>query len=95
VAGVEVSIDGGVTWHPATGTTSWTYSGVVHGDGGVSIKSRAADDSANTETPSAGVTVTTSCPCSLFGNSTPETPDAATRPPWNSGSGSAVRPVEL
>ena len=26
VAGVEVSTDGGTTWHPATGTTSWTYS---------------------------------------------------------------------
>jgi hypothetical protein len=26
VAGVEVSTDGGSTWHPATGTTSWTYS---------------------------------------------------------------------
>ncbi len=25
VAGVEVSVDGGTTWHPATGTTSWTY----------------------------------------------------------------------
>ncbi len=24
VAGVEVSTDGGTTWHPATGTTSWT-----------------------------------------------------------------------
>ena len=27
VAGVEVSTDGGTTWHPATGTTSWTYAG--------------------------------------------------------------------
>ena len=26
VAGVEVSTDGGKTWNPATGTTSWSYS---------------------------------------------------------------------
>ena len=26
VAGVEVSTDDGATWHPATGTTSWSYS---------------------------------------------------------------------
>ena len=26
VAGVEVSTDGGTTWHPATGTSSWSYS---------------------------------------------------------------------
>ena len=31
VAGVEVSTDGGTTWHPATGTTSWTYSWLAHG----------------------------------------------------------------
>ena len=27
MAGVEISTDGGKTWHPATGTTNWTYSG--------------------------------------------------------------------
>jgi len=26
VAGVEISTDGGTTWHPATGTSNWTYS---------------------------------------------------------------------
>ena len=31
VAGVEVSTDGGTTWHPATGTTSWTYTWIAHG----------------------------------------------------------------
>ena len=25
VGGVEVSTDGGLTWHPAVGRTSWTY----------------------------------------------------------------------
>src|SRR5206468_1352721 len=31
VAGVEVSTDSGTTWHPATGTTSWSYSWIAHG----------------------------------------------------------------
>ena len=31
VAAVEVSMDDGDTWHPATGTSSWTYSAVQHG----------------------------------------------------------------
>jgi hypothetical protein len=34
VAGIEVSTDNGKTWHPATGTTSWTYSWVAHGSPG-------------------------------------------------------------
>jgi hypothetical protein len=76
VAGVEVSIDSGATWHPATGTTSWTYTGTIHGNGPVTIRSRATDDSLNAETPSSGVAVTTSCPCTLMGNATPSTPDS-------------------
>ena len=32
VAGIEVSTDSGTTWHPATGTTSWTYTWVAHGN---------------------------------------------------------------
>ena len=40
VAGVEVSTDDGRTWHPATGTTSWTYSWSAHG--APSAKSRRA-----------------------------------------------------
>ncbi|WP_127500641.1 DUF4082 domain-containing protein [Actinoplanes solisilvae] len=47
VAGVEVSLDNGSTWHPATGTTSWSYAGYVSGDGAAAIKVRATDDSAN------------------------------------------------
>jgi hypothetical protein len=76
VAGVEVSVDNGTTWHPATGTTSWSYTTVIHGNGPVSIRSRASDDSVNTETPSVGVSVTLKCPCSLFGSKTPGTPDS-------------------
>jgi hypothetical protein len=58
VGGVEVSVDGGVTWHPANGRGPWTYNWTAVGSGFVTIKSRAVDDSGNLETPSAGVTIT-------------------------------------
>jgi hypothetical protein len=58
VAGVEVSTDGGATWHPAVGRESWTYTWTILNSGSLNLKSRAVDDSANLETPSAGVTVT-------------------------------------
>jgi hypothetical protein len=57
VAGVEVSVDGGTTWHPAIGQANWSYSWTPAGSGSVTIKSRAVDDSGNLETPNAGVTV--------------------------------------
>src|SRR6266403_572240 len=58
VGGVEISLDGGQTWHPAKGRESWTYSWTVLTSGSLNIKSRAVDDSGNLETPSAGGTVT-------------------------------------
>jgi N,N-dimethylformamidase beta subunit-like, C-terminal/Domain of unknown function (DUF4082)/Fibronectin type III domain len=70
VAGVEVSTDGGTTWHPATGTTSWTYAWIAHGNPSTVVKVRAVDDSGNLQTPGAGTTVTVNCPCSLWGTST-------------------------
>ncbi|MGX7678021.1 DUF4082 domain-containing protein [Jatrophihabitans sp. DSM 45814] len=75
VAGVEVSVDGGNRWHPATGTTSWSYTGVLHGTGTGNIRVRATDDSANTETPKLA-SATSNCPCSLFGTAVPKTVDA-------------------
>jgi hypothetical protein len=69
VAGVEVSFDGGTTWHPASGRGSWTYSWNVSGAGPVTIKTRAADDSGNLEAPLAGTSVTVACPCRLWANS--------------------------
>jgi hypothetical protein len=81
VAGVEVSTDGGSTWHPVTTmsvpntSVTWSYTWSVAGDGPVTILSRATDDSGNIETPGPGVAVTVNCPCSLFGNSyVPSTP---------------------
>ncbi len=76
VAGVEVTVDGGATWHPADGTTSWTYSGILNGNGAAAIQVRATDDSAVTSTP-VSISVNSPCPCSLFGVATPKVPDAA------------------
>ncbi|WP_372594179.1 N,N-dimethylformamidase beta subunit family domain-containing protein, partial [Actinotalea sp.] len=72
VAGVEVSTDGGTSWHPASGTTSWTYSYVQHGNGTTSLRVRAVDDSANIGS-AASVDLTVSCPCSVFGAQVPAT----------------------
>ena len=59
VAGIEVSVDSGATWHPATGTDQWSYEWQVpDGSGTTTILSRASDDSANLEAPGDGVTVT-------------------------------------
>ncbi|MBB5139900.1 methionine-rich copper-binding protein CopC [Thermocatellispora tengchongensis] len=70
VGAVEVSTDGGQTWHPANGRGTWTYSWEVAGAGTVQIQARAADDSGNLGTP-VSRDVTVECPCSLF-------PDSAT-----------------
>ena len=68
VGGVEVSVDGGVSWQPANGRATWSYSWIPSGFGNVTIKSRAADDSGNLQTSGPGVTVTvgsgTTNPCS-------------------------------
>lgn len=73
VAGVEVSTDDGATWHPATGTTSWTYTHTQQGAGSTTIRARAIDDSANIgATATRAVDVT--CPCSILGPQVPQTP---------------------
>jgi hypothetical protein len=48
VAGVEVSVDDGRTWHPADGTVRWRYRLESGKTAGV-IRSRAVDDSGNLE----------------------------------------------
>ena len=76
VAGVEVSTDGGTSWHPATGTTSWSYSWIAHGSPSSTIMSRAVDDTGNLESSSPSITVEVGCPCSMAGpNVTPSTVD--------------------
>jgi hypothetical protein len=77
VAGVEVSVDGGATWHPASGWTpgssTWQHTWTPTVAGSITLKSRAVDDSANVETPGAGITIniaTRTCPCSIWSSST-------------------------
>jgi len=72
VGGVEVSLNGGNTWHPATGRGSWTYMGTPLAVGNTAILSRAVDDGGNLETPSSGVAVTVAehdCPCDVWSSS--------------------------
>ena len=78
VGGVEVSTDGGLTWHGASGRGSWTYTWTVAGSGTINIRSRAIDDSGNIETPSAGITVNVPAPAFTTiwsANSVPNVPD--------------------
>ncbi len=87
VAAVEVSVDGAVTWHRATpGTTwsNWSYSFTALTPGAVTIQSRAVDDSANLETPSAGSSV--NVPGQLIG------PDATVSSATQSASASISSP---
>lgn len=62
VAAVEVSTDGGRTWHLATGRGTWTYTWTPRTPGPTRILSRAADDSANLGPASAGVDVVVNLP---------------------------------
>jgi WD40 repeat protein len=73
IGAVEVSVDGGNTWHPATGRGSWSYTWTPNLSGAVVVKTRAVDDSGNLEIPGVGVNVTvgsaaTSCTtnCSIW-----------------------------
>jgi len=80
VGGVEVSVDGGTTWHAATGRSSWSYTWTPTKSGTVTVRSRASDDSANIETPSAGTSLTVAprtCPCSVWtASATPQNASA-------------------
>ncbi len=72
VAGVEVSGDGGTTWHPATGRSSWSYSFTPKVTGQTTLISRAVDDSANLENPQDAVPITVApqtCPCGVWSTS--------------------------
>ena len=69
VGGVEVSTDGGGTWHPANGRESWSYVWTPVPASTAVIKTRAVDDSGNLEAPGTGVTVmvgAAACPCTIW-----------------------------
>jgi hypothetical protein len=73
VGAVEVSVDGGATWHPATGRESWTYSWTPTTTGPATIRVRAADDSGNLESPGQSRALTIvlpPCPCTLWSDAT-------------------------
>ena len=60
VARVEVSLDGGATWHLATGTTAWRYEWVLPAENDVEhlLLSRAVDAAGSVEAAGEGVLVT-------------------------------------
>ena len=70
VGGVEVSTDGGASWHPAQGRDDWTYDWTPSATGSATIEARAIDDSGNIGSPAQiNVNVTAHvCPCSIWGN---------------------------
>ncbi|SES25127.1 Ig-like domain-containing protein [Actinokineospora terrae] len=77
VGSVEVSVDGGATYHRATGLDTWSYAWTPSTLGPVSIKVRASDDGATLgATVTRDVTVgSQQCPCTIFGTQTPSTVD--------------------
>ncbi len=92
VTSVDISVDGGLTWHRATGGpgwSTWTYSWTPRTSGATTIKSCAVDDSGNIEQPSVGVTVNPPAQ----GTTTFSLWNNATTPPG--GSGSDNNAVEL
>lgn len=62
VGAVEISVDGGLTWHPAQGRASWTAQWTPRGHGTVVLRSRAVADDGHVESPTAGVAVTVGGP---------------------------------
>jgi hypothetical protein len=79
VGGIEVSTDGGQTWHPATGRESWSYTWTPLASGTMSLLSRAVDDSANLEISAPGVIVTVpQLPISIDAFVSKDSPSAST-----------------
>jgi hypothetical protein len=77
VGAVEVSKDGGTTWHPATGRSSWSYNWSVGTGTSATLLVRAADDSGNIGAQQS-LTVTLAqptCPCTIWDpSSAPQSP---------------------
>ena len=89
VAAVEVSVDGGNTWHPAQGRENWTYTFVPSSSGPLNIQSRAVDDSGNLELPKPAESIVVnapSCPCTIWpANAVPNVADAGAYSPIELG----------
>jgi hypothetical protein len=67
IVAVDVSVDGGATWQPATGLTDWNYTWAPTVSGEYTVLSRAVDDRGNLETPNTGIVVTVIRGCGLGG----------------------------
>jgi hypothetical protein len=69
VGAVEVSTDGGLTWHAANGRENWIYQWTPINSGTLNVLSRAVDDSGNLEKPTNGVSMAVAprgCPCTIW-----------------------------
>jgi hypothetical protein len=62
VAKVDVSVDGGLNYIPATGTNAWSFNWTPSAPGPVTIKSRALDNAGNQQNPPAEIHVTVDAP---------------------------------
>jgi hypothetical protein len=88
VAGVNVSVDGGATWHRTNGTNAWSYNWTPISPGPARILSRAVDDSGNQQNTPTEINITIveppppTCPCTIWGSgATPANPlDVDNRP---------------
>ena len=78
VGSVEVSTDGGATYHRANGLDTWAYNWTPTTMGPATVKVRASDDSANIGTVvTRNLTIgAQQCPCTVFGTAAPTVPDS-------------------
>jgi hypothetical protein len=82
VGAVEVSLDGGKTWHPAQGRESWSYTFAPASSGPLSIQSRAVDDSGNLEVPGSSTALTVGTSSSPLSVSTATLPNGTLSTPY-------------
>ena len=86
VAGVEISLNNGLSWRPVMVSDTWNYSWTPRSGGEITVMARAFDDSGNigaADTVNLFITASGSndCPCTVF------TPDERpTGPLWSDGS---------
>jgi hypothetical protein len=85
VGAVEVSVDAGATWHPATGRATWSYTWTPASSGIVTPLARAADDSGNLT----GADQSTPPPGG--GDPPPGDPPPGNSPPAGSGGGTGTK----
>lgn len=74
VGGVEVSTDGGASWHPAQGRENWSYAWTPITPGAATIQVRAVDDSGWIQQSPTSISLIVdprSCPCSIWESQEP------------------------